>query len=97
MRSRYSAYALGLWDYIIETTHSKNPEAQTERELWKGQILDFSKGTDFLGLEILGTSNDTVKFKALLKQNERDATFIENSKFKKENGRWKYLKPLKLQ
>lgn len=94
MRSRYSAYALGLADYIIETTHPLNPHFQLDRNTWRKQILDFSENTDFRKLEILAFSEGKyeaeVTFTAFLKQGGKDATFTERSHFLKVNNRWLY-------
>lgn len=93
MRSRYSAYALGLVNYIIETTHDKNPRQKNFKEE-KERILQFSKSVSFDGLEILefidGEKEAFVTFKATLKQGEHDVSFTEKSRFLKENGRWFY-------
>ena len=83
MRSRYSAYALCLVDYIVKTTHSS-------RRLDLQAIEDFCKSTQFVGLEILDVTEDTITFKALLTQGKIDTSFIETSFFTKENGKWVY-------
>lgn len=83
MRARYSAYALSLVDYIVQTTHSS-------RKLDLEAIQNFCATTQFVGLEILDTSEDTVTFKAILKQGKIDTSFVETSTFVKENGRWVY-------
>lgn len=70
MRSRYSAYAAGAVDYIIDTTHPDNPQYDTDRERWRNEILAFCRGTRFEGLEILAYRNTdseaTVRFVARL-------------------------------
>ena len=53
MRSRYSAYSLGLADYIIKTTHPNHPEFNQKPWEWRDDILHFSKATEFIDLEIL--------------------------------------------
>lgn len=90
MRSRYSAYALKLADYIMETTHPSNPGFMTDRKEWAKQIRQFGENTQFEGLQILhveeGSEVSFVTFKALLK----DASFTEKSRFEKIDGRWLY-------
>ncbi len=81
MRSRYSAYALNNADYIIETAVEK-PD--------KESIEEFSTHTNFEGLTILETTEDTVTFFAKLSQDGKDVSFTEKSLFIKENGRWFY-------
>lgn len=94
MRSRYSAYALNLPDYILETTHPENPQYSKNRSSWKQSISQFSLLTSFQKLEILGFEENgdeaTVTFTAHLVQAGRDATFTEKSYFEKVKGRWLY-------
>ena len=94
MRSRYSAYALGLADYIMETTHPQHPEYSDDRERWKSDIEIFCKHTRFDRLKINdfedGEDSASVSFTAYLRQADQDATFSETSLFVKENGRWFY-------
>ena len=94
MRSRFAAYALGLADYIIDTTHSEHPEFSKERAKWKASIESFSRATNFDHLTINefidGDESATVTFTAHLRQGGSDATFIEKSFFVKEENRWLY-------
>lgn len=94
MRSRFSAYASGLANYIIDTTHPDNTQYLKDHKLWKKQIEDFCHQTQFLGLEILeevvGDKVSFVTFTAKLKQNGQDASFTERSRFEKVGGRWLY-------
>lgn len=94
MRSRYSAYALHLADYIMNTTHPANPSYSKNRMEWKKSILQFSQNTTFEKLDILefvdGEKNATVTFTAHLNQAGRVATFTEKSHFVKVDGRWLY-------
>jgi SEC-C motif-containing protein len=99
MRSRYSAYALCLADYIIRTTHPDNPQYCKDFGVWKQEILKFSKGTIFKGLKILefvdGPSSATVTFTAILEQRGQDASFTEKSGFLKVGRSWVYHLPIK--
>lgn len=94
MRSRYSAYALCLPDYIIRTTHPANPQFSTDTTQWSQKISEFCLHTEFKKLEILDfQENDnfaTVTFVAHLAQDNKDATFTEKSWFEKINGQWLY-------
>lgn len=95
MRSRYSAYAVGLSGYIMQTTHPRNPSALLPKDKWKNEILEFSKNTEFLGLTILevieGERESFVTFRASLKQQGKDASFTEKSRFEKADGKWLYV------
>jgi SEC-C motif-containing protein len=99
MRSRYSAYALGLADYIMATTHPKNPTYITNHKKWRKEILAFSNNTQFVGLDILqfvdGKEEALVAFTAHLKQQNQEASFTEESRFEKVHGRWLYLHGIK--
>jgi SEC-C motif domain protein len=94
MRSRYSAYALQLADYLIQTTHPENPAYSRNIAEWKNHILEFARSTQFVGLEIIdfqdGNTTAAVTFRAILKQNDRDVSFTEKSRFIKMNHRWFY-------
>jgi SEC-C motif domain protein len=90
MRSRYSAFALGLSDYIMATTHPNNPDYTENKENWKKSILDFSQNTQFIGLKIDefidGDTEAFVTFEAKL-----DSGILkEKSRFLKEKGKWLY-------
>lgn len=89
MKSRYSAYALKLSDYIIETTHPNNPHYDRDLARWKVSIDEFCYNTLFLNLEILSHSYNKsegyVTFKAYLEQKGQDVSFEEKSHFIYEN------------
>ncbi len=82
MRSRYCAYALGLVDYILET--SLPPPL-------KKDIESFCKETVFKGLEILEATENTVTFRVSISQEGKDFSYVEKSYFKKVGDQWKYL------
>ena len=94
MKSRYSAYACEDVKYIIQTTHKENIDYTDEIKQWSKDIEIFCKTTDFIALEILeftpGESEAFVKFKANLQIDGKDASFIEHSKFLKDDNRWYY-------
>ncbi len=96
MRSRYAAYALKLADYIMDTTDPLSPHCEKKRSKWKENILDFGN-LQFTGLDILEEREDTVTFKAHLKQGNHDLSFTEKSLFTHIDGRWRYLKALKIE
>lgn len=94
MRSRYSAYANHLPDYIIRTTHPNNPHYKHNREQWISEILYFSQNTKFLKLEIWefidGLDEAYVTFHAHLLQNNLKKDFVEKSHFEKLGKQWLY-------
>ncbi len=87
MRSRYSAFALGLDDYLWRTWH---PRTRPERV-----ALD---RTDWLGLEIVevvdGTERDQtgiVEFVAHYREGRRAGRIRERSRFERRGRRWMYV------
>ena len=90
MRSRFSAYALGLSDYIIKTTHPEGSQYHADLAAWKLQIAAFCQSTRFAGLQILGARDDMVTFRATLFASNQDVSFTEISVFRQQNGYWKY-------
>jgi len=94
MCSRYAAYALGLVDYVIETTHPGGPHFESDRARWAASLRAFCEGTRFRGLAVLSASADgdegVVTFRAALRQGDADASFTERSRFLRVGGRWLY-------
>ena len=88
MRSRYSAYALGKIDYIIETTHPQTRPKDLMQ--WKEELIFFSKHTEFISLEIVEARGDFVHFKAHVKQEGKPYILEEKSRFVKVEGKWTY-------
>jgi SEC-C motif-containing protein len=87
MRSRYSAYVLGLHEYLLATWHpSTRPD-----------VLDpHSPGLRWLGLDVRGhtlqdADHATVDFVARSKLGGRAQRMHELSRFVREAGRWFYV------
>lgn len=95
MRSRYSAFAMNIPNYLIETTHPDNPGFRYGKEKWAREIGRFSRITEFIKLEIMdswqGYEEATVTFCAHLKVIGKEATFTEKSRFVKKDDRWVYI------
>ena len=88
MRSRYSAYVLGLEDYLLATWHPATRPAVLE--------LDATPRPQWLGLAIKShTLTDerhaTVEFVARYKLNGRAFKLHESSRFERMDGRWLYV------
>lgn len=90
LRSRYSAYANHLADYIVRTTHPASPY----HPLVAKEIQQFCRITTFEGLEILvqniQENEGWITFTAHLKQGQKDISFTEKSYFTKVEGAWRY-------
>lgn len=88
MRSRYSAYVLGLEDYLLDTWHvgTRPPRLDLRAESpaqWLGLQVKSSKPT--------GADTATVEFVARYKSNGRARRLHETSRFVREAGRWYYI------
>lgn len=86
MRSRYSAFVLGLPDYLLATWHPRTRPAS----------LQLEPGLRWLGLQLRqhrSTGPDTaeVAFVARSKQGGRAHRLHETSRFERVQGRWFYL------
>ncbi len=95
MRSRFSAYALGLIDYIVQTTDPKGERYETNTDIWRQNIQAFSANTAFNDLKILEVGMiegevGTVTFSAVLMQDDTDVSFTERSLFTHRDGKWLY-------
>jgi SEC-C motif-containing protein len=92
MRSRYAAYALGLVDYILKTTHPDHPDAKRPEDVRRREIEEFCQTTVFKKLKILDVQEKTVTFTVFLSMEGKDFSFTEKSTFEKVLGKWLYLK-----
>ncbi len=94
MRSRYSAYALSLPEYIMRTTHPDHGDRLLNKEEWKMKILDFSRTTQFHRLDIVnfqdGADEAFVTFIAHLSQEKQPMQLHEKSRFLKIGSQWLY-------
>lgn len=95
MRSRYSAYAKHLPQYIMRTTHPASPHHNADVAKWSQDILLFCQHTQFVKLDVEefidGEQTAYVRFTAHLRQHGVDFELQENSLFEKVNGHWLYL------
>jgi SEC-C motif domain protein len=92
MRSRYSAYALRLIDYLIATHHPRQHKPQERAE-----VQASAEAVVFYRLEIIsssqGQANDKtgkVEFKAYYRQDRQTGIIHEHSRFRRYQGRWVY-------
>ena len=87
MRSRYSAFAVGAADYLVNTTHISKRRFHNKRD-----ILAWSQSNKWLKLEVLASTETTVTFKAYyLDENLKAQIHYEHSTFKLEDGKWFYV------
>lgn len=88
MRSRYSAYALGLSHYLLKSWHPntrpKQLDLDTQTQWFKLKILATQAGCD-------GDIKGIVSFEARYKINGKAARLSEISEFIFEENQWFYL------
>ena len=87
MRSRYSAYVLGLGSYLQDTWHASTRPLQP--------VLP-EPGVRWLGLELrrhlaLDADHAVVEFVAISKRGGRAMRLHESSRFVREADRWYYV------
>ncbi len=84
MRSRYSAYVLGLIDYLVATWHPSTAPGDLELQpiKWLGLEVRHAQATGDAGV---------VEFVARCKVNGRAERMHELSRFVREQGRWYYI------
>jgi SEC-C motif-containing protein len=88
MRSRYSAFAVGDPAYLLDTWHSDT----------RPQTLDLDPDVRWTGLEVLAVTGGgllategTVEFRAHHLLDGLQGSQHEDSRFVREDGRWRYL------
>ena len=86
MRSRYSAFVLANIDYLQKSHYSKTRPSESEKK----EILAWTKSVDWVKLEVIHTTENTIEFKAFFIENGILNNIHENSLFVKENEHWVY-------
>lgn len=85
MRSRFSAFALGLNDYLLATWH---PD-------YRPESLPDEDPTEWVRLEIIDSQEagdiGHVHFRATFRENRRWGALEEASEFIHRQGRWLYI------
>lgn len=93
MRSRFTAYALGKVDYLIQTT-----AAGKRGEIDRDDLAAYCASISCVGLKIVATERGEagddegiVKFHASLQNNGKRHLHVERSSFVREEGAWRYV------
>lgn len=93
MRSRYTAFARGNLDHIVNTYAKESRDIHTPPG-----VRDMFGSVDWIDLRILDTSlgdeSDqigVVEFAARFRQDGKVLTHRERSNFRRENGQWVYV------
>ena len=84
MRSRYSAYGLGLLNYLLATWHASSSPGDLELPpvKWLGLEVRHAQAAGDAGV---------VEFVARCKEGGRAQRLHETSRFVREDGRWYYI------
>jgi SEC-C motif-containing protein len=97
MRSRFSAFALNEAEYLYKTLHPMNPDrALPKEEVIKGIKRSAAK-LKFMRLRVLDRDGPDeegiarVLFVAEVFEKGRDLTFMELSRFERDEEGWRYL------
>jgi SEC-C motif-containing protein len=81
MRSRFSAFALGLSQYLLASWH---PSARPDD-------LELDADLIWRRLQIVDTAEGVVEFRASFRGPEGAGLLHERSRFLRENGHWFYV------
>ena len=90
MRSRYSAFALGLGAYLVDTLSADHADRAAPREALVRELSRVKDRQKFMGLRIVHADGDEVLFHARIFEKGQDRSFAERSRFVREAGAWKY-------
>lgn len=80
MRSRYSAYVLGYWDYLHTSWHPDTRPSSVS-----------PTSTHWLGLNIIKSSSNSVTFIAGFKEDGKIMLLQETSRFQQIDRHWRYV------
>lgn len=93
MRSRYTAFTLKDWNYLVATHHPTTRGTSLRRDL-----EEYDDNPQWCGLKILSTAaglakdkTGKVQFEASYFLNGDTHVLAEHSRFKRYKGEWKYL------
>jgi SEC-C motif-containing protein len=94
MRSRYAAFALGLGQYLVDTLCSDHPDRASDVARLTHALSRAKDTQRFMGLRIVesGIEGDRgyVVFHARIFERGADRSFGERSRFRLEDGDWRY-------
>jgi SEC-C motif domain protein len=90
MRARYSAYVLGLVDFIIDTHHPSSNAAESRSDIEHSCQLNWIK-LAVMESELMSQTEGFVHFKAFYNQAGKSYCLEERSRFTKEGDRWFYI------
>lgn len=93
MRARYSAHAVGAFDFLEDSVHSSTREAVD-----KARMQQWSESVKWEGMDVHettgggeGDDSGTVSFTARYSVNGVEQEMREDATFTREDGEWRYL------
>ena len=96
MRSRFSAFALGLGEYLVDTVSANHEDRAVPRADLVRALSMAKTQQRFLGLRIAHHAEEEntgeVLFVARVYVRGEDQSFAELSEFVREEGRWRYAR-----
>jgi len=97
MRSRWSAFALGLGGYLYDTLASGHPDRAAPRDVAARELSRVRETQRFMKLTIVHAGEDEVLFVARIFEKGKDRSFAELSHFVREedggdkaSSSWRY-------
>lgn len=95
MRSRYSAFALGNVEWLIETLATEHEDRVMAERVLAASIREVCRAGRFMALTVRETSENAntarVRFHVRVFSGGRDRSFEETSDFVREPVGWRYL------
>ena len=97
MPARYTAYASGDIDFLIDTTHPDGPLFRGDRAAWRAELAEYCKATRFVDLTVHSHEPEDeagdafVTFTARLEHDGIVTELHERSRFRRDGSRWKYV------
>lgn len=93
MRSRYTAYAKGEVNYLVETIHPSKRHTVNEEDIKAWSTRSVWHGLEILSTQAGGAGDEEgiVEFIAHYSQGDNQVDHHETSSFRKENGIWYFV------
>ncbi len=91
MRSRFSAFSRGEWDYLWRTLHPDHPDRATPKEDVLRAMKRASERYKYMRLHILDAKGAQVLFRASVFEKGKDRSFTELSTFAPDGVGWRYV------
>jgi SEC-C motif-containing protein len=97
MRSRYSAYAVGNFDYLVKSLAPTHEDLSQGTDTLKAILRQSSAGVRYMGLRIVGTEAENaegdsyVLFVARMFERGKNCSLVELARFRRFDGAFRYV------